>query len=197
MTESSACGAVVRVDRRRGNEVLAEAARDCVALRNGLALADWVGAGRPVTAKHVLRPADAPRAGQVLGIVVPERLRSAADLPGLHYPWTATLGAGLLSISGDHAMAGHLLPGWYSIVGDEMLDAWLRGLAAVLADTFADDGDGKQSLEIGRLALSVLAADPPSTGQDLLTAIAHAVIGSNCRLHELFWHGSARETRQR
>ncbi|WP_433601333.1 plasmid pRiA4b ORF-3 family protein [Nocardia sp. CA-135953] len=177
------------MDRREESRALAVSARQCAAVRNGLALADWVSAGRSVTAKHVLRRADVPLAGQMLGVEVPQWVRSAADVPALHCPWTAALGVGLLSISGGRAVAGQVRTGWDRAADDEILDGWSRGLAAVLADTFADDGDGTESLEIGRLVLSVLTTDPPSGGSDLLRAITYAVIGSNRRLHKIFLHG--------
>jgi hypothetical protein len=178
------------VDQRADSDALVEAARDCAALRNGLALVEWVGAGRPVTAKQVLRRTDIPLAGRVLGVALPASARSAADLPALHHPWTAARSIGLLSISGGHAVAGPALAGWRSAAGEEVLVGWSRGLAAVLAETFVDDGDGTESLEIGRLVLTVLAADPPAAGADLLTAITHTIIHSDFRLHEVFHRGS-------
>jgi hypothetical protein len=59
-------------------------------LRHAVALAEWLGAGRPVTAKGVLRRADVPVAARVLDVAVPQRVRSAADVPKLQYPWTAS-----------------------------------------------------------------------------------------------------------
>jgi hypothetical protein len=177
------------VDQQAGSCALAAAAKQCAALRNGSALAVWVGAGRPVTATRVLRRTDIPLAERVLGVEVSQRVRSAADLPALHYAWTAALGVGLLSISSGRAVAGPALAGWPSATDDEVLDGWLRGSAAVLADTFDDDGDGTQSREIGRLVLSVLATDPPPTGPDLPTAITHAIIDSDPRLYHAFGHG--------
>jgi hypothetical protein len=155
-------------------------------LRHAVALAEWLGAGRPVTAKGVLRRADVPVAARVLDVAVPQRVRSAADVPKLQYPWTAALGIGLLVISHDQAVPGPALPQWRSAAVDEVLDGWSRALAATLADTFPDDGDGAESLEIGRLVLVMLAADPAPTGADLLTAINHAVFSSDYRLHRTF-----------
>lgn len=131
------------MDQRADSDALVEAARDCAALRNGLALVEWVGAGRPVTAKQVLRRTDIPLAGRVLGVALPASARSAADLPALHHPWTAARTIGLLSISGGHALAGPALAGWRSAAGEEVLAGWSRGLAALLAETFVDDGDGR------------------------------------------------------
>lgn len=168
---------------------LVEAARDCGAFQHAVALAGWVGAGRPVTAKRVLRRADVPLAGRVLGVEVPQQVRSAADVPALQCPWTAAVALGLLSIEGSRAVPGPELAGWRSAGGDEVLDGWSRGLAAVLADTFEDDGDGSEALEIGRLVLTVLAADPAPTGADLLETIARTVIASGYDLYRIFDRG--------
>jgi hypothetical protein len=151
---------------------LVRAARECDVLRDAVRLVDWIGAGRAVTAKRVLRRADVAAAAGVLGVEVPGRVRSAADVPALHLPWTAALGAGLLSIESGRAVPA--LASWQSADRDEVLDRWLRGLAAVLCDTF-DGGEGLEALEIGRLALTVLAADSPLAEAH---AITHAVLSS-------------------
>jgi hypothetical protein len=181
------------VDQRADSDALVEAARECAALRHGVALAEWVGAGRPVTAKQVLRRADIPQAGQVLGVALPRSARSAADLPALHCPWTAARAIGLLSIGGGRAVAGPALATWSSAAGEDVLEGWSRGLVAVLAETFVDDGDGAESREIGRLVLTVLATDPPPTGAGLRTAITHTIIHSDFRLHEAFHRGGVRD----
>jgi hypothetical protein len=41
-----------------------------------------------------------------VGTTAPERLRSAADVPDLHRPWTAALTVGLLAIEGSRAVRG-------------------------------------------------------------------------------------------
>ncbi|HEY0803616.1 MAG TPA: plasmid pRiA4b ORF-3 family protein, partial [Pseudonocardiaceae bacterium] len=132
-----------------------------------------------MTAKRVLRRADVSSAGQAMGVEVPQRVRSAADVPGLHQPWTAALAIGLLSVSAGRAVPGPALAGWRSAGDDEVLDGWSRGLAAVLADTFDDDGDGSEALEIGRLVLTVLAADPAPAGADLRSTITEAIFASS------------------
>lgn len=158
-------------------------------MRHAVTLAEWLGPARPVTAKRVLRRADVPLAGRALGVAVPERVRSAADVPELQYPWTAASAIGLLAISGDRAVPGPALPQWRSAADDEVLDGWSRALAAALADTFPDDGDGADALEIGRLVLTVLATDPAPTGADLLTAISQTIIRSGYDLYRTFNRG--------
>ena len=44
-------------------------------MRNAATLADWVGSGRPVTAKRVLRRADVPLAARMLNVEVPPWVR--------------------------------------------------------------------------------------------------------------------------
>ncbi|KAA2265407.1 plasmid pRiA4b ORF-3 family protein [Solihabitans fulvus] len=142
-----------------------------------------------MTAKGVLRRADVPLAGRALDITVPQRVRSAGDVPELHYPWTAALAIGLLAISRDQAVPGPALSQWRSLTGDDVLDSWSRALAAVLADVFPDDGDGAESLEIGRLVLTALATDPAPTGADLLTVINQTIISSDYALYRTFNRG--------
>lgn len=177
------------MSQRADSPVPAEAARGCRAVRHALALAEWVGTGRPVTAKRVLRRAEVPAAGRALGVRVPARLRSAADVPALHHPWTTALAVGLVSISDGRAVAAPAVAGWRSADDNYVLDCWSRGLAAVLADTFDDDGDGSEALEVGRLALTVLAADRAPAEADLCRAIGAAVLGSNHGLYRTFDRG--------
>src|ERR1035441_8928432 len=47
-----------------------------------------------LTAGQVLRRPDLPAAAAAVGVRLPERLRSAADLPELHHPWCAAIGTG-------------------------------------------------------------------------------------------------------
>jgi hypothetical protein len=50
-------------------------------------LARWIGTGgRTVTAGQVLRKADVAAAGAALGVEVPPRLRTMADIRALHRP---------------------------------------------------------------------------------------------------------------
>lgn len=169
-------------------------ARQSLVLRHAAEVAAWVGQGRPVTAKAVLSRADALAAGQALGLAMPPWVRSAADVPGLHWPWTSAIAAGLLTIDGKRAKPGSLAASWHAVPGEQLLDCWLRAFARVLAAVFPDDGDGAQSLEIGRLALTVLATDPAQTGHDLNDAIRHAILCSDPRLYQTFDHGhGARE----
>lgn len=113
-------------------------------------------------------------AGRLLDAELPEWVRSAADAPVLHIPWTAALGAGLLSIDGGRAVAAPAVAGWPSANPDEVLDLWARGFVAALAGLF--DDEGPEALEIGRLTLTVLVAEPALVGAELARAISHAVL---------------------
>lgn len=172
----------------RGEDVraLAEVARQCAALRGAVVLADWVGTGRQVTAKGVLRRVDVPSAGSALGVEVPRWVRSAADLPALHRPWAAAAAVGLLLIRDGRVVPGPAVADWCSTADETVLECWSRALAAVLADTFPDDGDGSEALEIGRLALNASATDPGLTLADLSHAISRAVIATGSSLYRTF-----------
>ncbi len=149
---------------------LADAARRCRALRHAAALAEWVGPSRQVTAKRVLRRADVAAACAAMGVTAPERLRSAADVPDLQYPWTAALAAGLLSIEGSRVVPGPAMAGSRSATDDDVLACWLSALAGALADTY-DESDPAEALEIGRLVLTVLATASPPGGTELFSAL--------------------------
>jgi hypothetical protein len=128
-----------------------------------------------VTAKGVLRRADVPAAGRALGIELPEWVRSAADVPALHRPWTAAVGAGLLTVDGGRAVPGQALAGWRSAKPAEVLELWGRCFAAALTGVFDDDEDS-EALEIGRLALTVSARDSVPMGVELAKEVSHAVL---------------------
>ncbi|MGH3620202.1 MAG: hypothetical protein ACRDQ5_00210 [Sciscionella sp.] len=101
---------------------LADAALGCPAPHGANRLANWVGDGKPVTAKGVLRRKDVPAAGCALGI----------EVPALHRPWTAALITGPLVEAEGRAMAGQALAGWPPVDEEAVLDHWLQALAGSL-----------------------------------------------------------------
>jgi hypothetical protein len=104
-----------------------------------VALARWIGTGRrPVTAGGVLRKADVPAAGAALGVDVPARLRTMADIRALHRPWCVAVATGLLQVDG----------GWVTAADKRYADV-LRGY--LRSDTIAP------------LPLERLAATHPDT----------------------------------
>jgi hypothetical protein len=111
-------------------------------VRKSVALAEWLGASRPVTPAGLLRPADAVRAAIELGLLGPSssgsasesssgsasgspvepeepridgpRVRSAKELTSLHPVWTGCLAAGLVEVRGGKAFPGPGLALWRS-----------------------------------------------------------------------------------
>src|ERR1700733_10537457 len=87
--------------------------RECAVLDRAVALARWIGTGkRPVTSAQVLRKADVPAAAAAIGVRVPPKLRTAADITELHGPWSAAVAAGLLRISEGMVCGGAAPGGW-------------------------------------------------------------------------------------
>jgi hypothetical protein len=134
------------VDNATSQDDLREAARlarECTVLRSAVALARWIGAAaRPVTSAQVLRKADVQAVGPAIGVRVPPKIRSAADLPELHGPWSVAVATGLLQISGGKVTGGQALERWPP--GDApLLDAWFAGLrtaAQAAANPWREDG---------------------------------------------------------
>jgi len=63
---------------------IAQLAGECAIIRQAVVLAAWVGPeGKALTRVGVLRKPAVPAACAAIGIRVPERFRSAADVPGL------------------------------------------------------------------------------------------------------------------
>jgi hypothetical protein len=121
-------------------DVLSEA-RSARIVGQAVKLANWLGDGkRPLTAGGVLRKPDLPAVGAALGIAVPVKLRTAADIRELNRPWTFGIGAGLISVADGKAAAvsGQDITG----MGDaEFLDRWLSGTRAMLAAETPKDSD--------------------------------------------------------
>jgi hypothetical protein len=128
-------------------------AGECAIIRQAVALAGWVGPeGKALTRVGVLRKPAVLAACAAIGIRVPERFRSAADVPGLHRPWTAALALGVLTIAHDRAVAGPELEGWPG-EGDSA-GRWLDALRAVCSDITGGAADA--SLGVLVLALALL-----------------------------------------
>ena len=155
-------------------------------MRSAVALARWVGtAERPVTSSQVLRRADALAAGAAIGVRVPPKIRSAADLPELHGPWSAAVGIGLLQISEGNVSSGPALEGWPP--GDAtLLDAWFAGLRAVcqtLADPWQEDSVTGM-LAFALALLTVLEDEKAPTSAELWRAVLEES-GDLCRAYDL------------
>jgi len=85
--------------------MVSEAAYGCTAFQQARLLARWVGGGKALTPGGLLRRPDLPDAAAAMGVRAPQRVRSAADLPQVHIPWTVALTAGLLAVEGRSVRA--------------------------------------------------------------------------------------------
>jgi len=148
----------IRWPRRRYRAVMemvdeaAQLAEECAIIRQAVALAGWVGPeGKALTRAGVLRKLAVPAACTAIGIRAPERFRSAADVLGLHRPWTAALAFGVLAIDDDRAIAGLELDGWPG-EGDSA-GRWLDALRAVCGDITGGAADASWGLLVLALAL--------------------------------------------
>src|SRR5262249_58560735 len=91
----------------------ARLARGSVVVARAVTLARGMGRGRrPVAAGQVLRKADVLAAGAAIGVGVPSRLRTMADIRALHRPWCAAVTTGLLQVGGGWVTAGPALERW-------------------------------------------------------------------------------------
>jgi hypothetical protein len=121
---------------------------------HAVTLARWIGDGhRQVTSGQVLRKADVPAAATALGVDVPVKLRTMADVPALHRPWCVAVGTGLLRVSGGRVTGGPAVAAWPP--GDvELLAGWLAGLRAVCAaESYPQDEDSLRLLVLALLAV--------------------------------------------
>jgi hypothetical protein len=132
----------------------ARLARESVVVGRAVTLARWIGTGRrPVTAGQVLRRADVPAAGAAVGVDVPPRLRTMADIRALHRPWCVAVATGLLQVGGGWVSGGPALGRWPP--GDaDLLAAWLTALRAVCAaESYPQDEDSVRLLAMALLAV--------------------------------------------
>ncbi|MEU6034036.1 plasmid pRiA4b ORF-3 family protein [Actinomadura sp. NPDC047616] len=152
-------------------------ARACPALATARTLAEWVGTGREVTARGVLRPAAAVEACDLLGIEVPSRrLRSALDVHELMMVWSAAAAAGFIEVTGGRVAAGPGLGQWLEGTPENVLAVWAScaaqslGLAGeaepedleylVVLATLYERGGAASSAELSA-AIDELAGGPP------------------------------------
>ncbi|MCP2246358.1 plasmid pRiA4b ORF-3 family protein [Lentzea aerocolonigenes] len=126
-------------------------------------ISEWVGDGKAVTSKGVLRPGDLREAASALGVTLPERFRSGADVPGWHVPWSAALGAGMLVIERGRVVARSV---------EVTQEVWLAGFVAALAALCRDE-ELVGAARIGERALAFLSAHGPCTGYELYQHLLH------------------------
>jgi hypothetical protein len=162
---------------------LAVHARDCAVMEQAHRLARWVGGNRrPVTAGQVLRRLDVAAAGAVLGLDVPARVRTAADVPALHRPWCVAIASGLLTIDEGMVSAGGASESWTSAADRDVLAGWLAGLRAVCMA----ESDRQRAESLVLALLEVLSLDEPPAGRDLWTAVYSRVVDEDDLYHRAF-----------
>ena len=141
---------------------------------HAVTLARWIGTGRrPVTPGGRLRKADVPAAGAALGVEVPARLRTMADIRELNRPWCVAVATGLLEVGDGWVTAGPALEGWPP--GDaDLLAGWLAGLRAVCAaESYPQDEDSVRLLALA--LLTVLGEDGAPGAEGLWRPVFEAL----------------------
>ncbi|WP_285490505.1 plasmid pRiA4b ORF-3 family protein [Amycolatopsis taiwanensis] len=114
-------------------EQLASAARECRLLAAAGTLAEWIGTGRPVTTRGVLKPAAAVEACDLLGIELPTRKpRSALDIGPLMMVWAAASAAGFIEVDRGRVTTGLALRQWTAGTSEDVVAIWTRCAAEAL-----------------------------------------------------------------
>ena len=140
---------------------LGRLAGECLLMTRARRLADWVGTGRPVTTKGVLRPADVPAVAAVLGVSVPAKVRSAADLDAIRRPWVAAQAVGWVRVSAGRVTADADADA-DAAGGDPVRDWWTAVRAVLRAESHDEPGRGGPVF--CRTLLAVLGS-PPAAGE--------------------------------
>jgi len=178
------------VDTVEGLGDAARLARECAVVGHAVTLARWIGTGRrPVTPGRVLRKADVPAAGAALGVEVPARLRTMADIRELHRPWCVAVATGLLEVGDGWVTAGPALEGWPP--GDaDLLAGWLAGLRAVCAaESYPQDEDSVRLLALA--LLTVLGEDGAPGAEGLWRPVFEALLVLCDRYDKQSWESLA------
>jgi hypothetical protein len=164
---------------------LCHLADGCLLITRARRLVDWVGEGKPVTTKGVLRPVDVPVVWNVLGVTVPARVRTAADVEAVHWPWVAAEAIGLLRVSANRAVA-------VAAVDEDPVRWWWTAVRAVLrAESHDDRGRGAPVLL--RTLLTVMTAQSPPEMADISEAVHELLhysdIGDSSAVYSAFRRG--------
>jgi hypothetical protein len=134
-------------------------------------LAEWVGPGRPLTTRGVLKPAAAVEACDVLGIELPTRKpRSALDIDQLMMAWIAASAAGFIEVDRGWAKSGATLAAWTDGTPDDVLAIWTRCVLECFGLTGESEEPDLQDLgvlavlhERGTISLDDLSEDIADT----------------------------------
>jgi hypothetical protein len=151
----------------------ARLARGCIVMAQAVALGRWISTAgsRPVTPRRVLRKPDLPTAAAMIGVPLPARLRTAADVPAIHRPWCLALAAGLLRVEDGAVSPGPAQACWPPADAD-VLSAWLSGLTACSsAEAGPDPHEQDEAAADVLVLLRVLQDEHVPTGQALVNAV--------------------------
>ena len=153
-----------------------------------VALGQWIGtSARRVTAGQVLRKAEVPAAGAALGVPVPPRVRTMADVRALHRPWCVAVAAGLLQIGEGKVTGGPALECWPPADAG-LLAGWLAGLRAVCtAESYPQDEDSVRLLVLALLAVLGEGSRPADAKVGLWHAVTEALRGRCDRYDKSSW----------
>jgi hypothetical protein len=138
-------------------------------------LAEWVGTGRPVTTRGVLKPAAAVEACDLLGIELPSRKpRSALDISSLMVAWTAATMAGFIEVDRARVTVRPPLRSWLDGTPEDVLTIWTQCVAEFLGLA----GEGDQTDLEALVVLAFLHQHEDAVSLDVLDeAIAESVDG--------------------
>jgi len=156
----------------------------CLLITRARRLVDWVGEGKPVTTKGVLRPADVAAVGTALGVTVPARVRTAADVEAIHWPWVAAEAIGWLRVSANRAVAD-------ATADDEPVQRWWTAVRAVLR-TESHDDRGRGAPVLLRTLLTAMTAQSPPERADIPEAVhelLHCDLGDAGAVYSAFRRG--------
>jgi hypothetical protein len=164
---------------------LSRLAGSCPLIIRAQRLVAWVGEGKPVTTKGVLRPVDVPAVGNALGVTVPARVRTAADVEPVHWPWIAAEAIGWLRVSASRAVAE-------AAADDDPVHMWWTAVRAVLrAESHDDRGRGAPVLL--RTLLTVMTAQLPPAVSDIAEAVHellhYSAVGDASAVYSAFRRG--------
>ena len=127
----------------------AQIALGSLVVTQAVALSRWIAESgpRPLTPQQVLRRPDIPVAAAVIGVTVPEKPRTAADVLALNRPWSLALDTGLLRADGGTVTAGPAFATWPP-PDPEILTAWLHGLLTVSGHETGSPWDDSPAVDI-------------------------------------------------
>jgi len=149
-------------------------AREAAVMGQSLRLAHWLAQSpRPVTAGQVLRPADVAAAGAALGVRVPARVRTAADVPALHRPWSVAVATGLVTIDAGCVyewFSGPDLQSRIALLADS--DHPDAGALAQALTKFVDSGEPRTADQVLQLKVTLTGTQPPVWRRVLVRATA-------------------------